>query len=248
MSAQPDNESPDAEAEMEYDAASAAAETSRVREPGGYALAYAGGRTAASPGGGGEYQHLVSGLIGAVLERMERVLRQSLTRMSPEEVMRAVAAENAAETVAEVLLADPDVGAAEQSAWVRGLLRGARHKRAMLELAGGVMSSSEASDLLGISVQAVKQRIERRAILAVPLAGGAWGFPAKQFDADGRVRAGVAEVLKAAPDVNAWVVLSVLVDSPSDGRGGTVLENLADADVRAGTVALLAGYGEQGAA
>lgn len=248
MSTQPDNESPDAQPETEYDVVNAAAETARVREPGGYALAYAGGRSAEPRGGGGEYQHLVSGLIGAVLERMEKVLRQSLTRMSPEEVMRAVAAENAAETVAEVLLADPDVGAAEQSAWVRGLLRGARHKRAMLELAGGVMSSSEVSDLLGISVQAVKQRIERRTILAVPLAGGAWGFPAKQFDADGRVRTGVAEVLKSAPDVNPWVILSVLVDASSDERGGTVLENLEDAGVRAGAVALLAGYGEQGAA
>lgn len=250
MREQPDSEPPNAPAETEYDAASTGAETSRVREPGSFALAYAtgGGRSAAPPGGGGEYQHLVSGLIGAVLERMERVLRQSLTRMSPEEVMRAVAAENAAETVAEVLLADPEVGAAEQSAWIRGLLRGARHKRALLERAGGAMSSSEVSDLLGISVQAVKQRIERRAILAVPLAGGTWGFPAKQFDADGRVRAGVTEVLKAAPEANPWVVLSVLADSPPGERDGTVFENLDDAEVRAGAVALLAGYGEQGAA
>jgi hypothetical protein len=162
--------------------------------------------------------------------------------------MRAVAAESAAETVAEVLLAAPEVGAAEQSAWVRALLRGAQHKRALLELAGGAMSSSEVSDLLGISVQAVKQRIDRRGILAVPLAGGAWGFPAKQFDAEGRVRAGVAEVLRTAPGVNAWVVLSVLLDPPAGGREGTVLEHLDDDEVRAGAIALLAGYGEQGAA
>ena len=57
-------------------------------------------------------------------------------------------------------------------------------------------------------------------LLAVPLAGGEWGFPACQFTPTG-VAPDLARVLAAAPDAGPWVRLSLLLSrepSPGDQR------------------------------
>jgi hypothetical protein len=43
-------------------------------------------------------------------------------------------------------------------------------------------------------------------------------------------------------------VLSILVDEPEDGSGGTLLERLDEAAVRADVLTRIATYGEHGAA
>jgi hypothetical protein len=79
--------------------------------------------------------------------------------------------------------------------------------------------------VLRISVPGVKQRMDRRKLLAVPLPGGQWGFPALQFAEGGRVRPGVPEVAKAGAERDPWTVLSILVDDAPDGSG-ILLERL----------------------
>ena len=196
----------------------------------------------------GAYLPGASGVRASLLHRVERWLRGSLERMSDEEVLRAVEAQSPAETIAEILAATPETRAASENDWAELLLRGAEAKSRIAELAGGLMSSTEAAALLRISVPGVKQRVERRKLLAVPLPGGQWGFPALQFAQGGHVRAGVPEAAEAGAEVDPWALLSILVDDAPGAAGGVLLERLDDPAVLRDVLGRLATYGEHAAA
>lgn len=184
----------------------------------------------------------------AIFSRVEGSLRESLRRMTSSDLMRAVEAPTPAATVAQIISAAPDVGIDQESAWTRALARGAARKQEMIQRAGGVLSSGQVAELLGITVSAVNQRKNRhRSILAVPLSGGEWGFPARQF-ADGAVRAGVADVVRAAGEMNPWVLLSILLDDAADQGGPTLLDRLDDPAVRADVLHRVQTHGEHVAA
>lgn len=179
----------------------------------------------------------------ALLRRVEGSLRASLRRMTPTELMRAVEAPSPAATVAQIISAAPDVGIPDESPWTRALARGAARKQEMIQRAGGVLSSGEVAELLGISVSAVNQRKNRhRTILAVPLSGGEWGFPARQF-VDGSVRSGVGDVVKTAGEMNPWVLLSILLDDAGPD-GATLLDRLDDDAVYADVLHRIHTHGE----
>lgn len=185
-----------------------------------------------------------AGLEASLLRRVESTMRASLERMSAEDLLRAVEAPTPAATVAQILSAAPEVGLEGDSAWTRALARGAARKQEMIQRADGVLSSGEVARLLGITVSAVNQRRSRhRSILAVPLSGGEWGFPARQFG-DGDVRKGVAEVVKAAGEMNPWVLLSILLDPVADAEGPMLLDRLDDEAVRADALNRVRTHGE----
>lgn len=183
----------------------------------------------------------------ALLERVERQIHDAVHVLDDAELLAAVGAEGPVETVARVLSAAPHVGLERGGGWARALLRGAAQKQAMLRDAGGVLTSGEAAELLGISRPAVKQRMRRGTLLAVPLANGDWGFPAAQFDARGRVHTGLPAVLAALRGVDPWVAFSLLV-APASGGEGTVLESLDDPAATEAAVELARTFGGQGAA
>lgn len=189
-----------------------------------------------------------SSLRASLVTRVERWVTSSLEQMSDQEVLKLVEAQSPAETIAELLVATPDTHRAPDSDWTELLLRGADAKSRIAALAGGLLSPLETARVLKISVPGVKLRLERRKLLAVPLPGGQRGFPALQFREDGRVRDGVAEVAAAAAHIDPWTVLSILVDEPEDGGGGTLLERLDEAAVRADVLGRITTYGEHGAA
>jgi hypothetical protein len=186
-------------------------------------------------------------LRASLLKRVERWLAGSLEQMSDEELLKLVEAQSPAETIAELLVATPTRTAPEDD-WTDLLLRGADAKNQVARHAGGLLSSSQAAEVLRISVPGVKQRLERRKLLAVPLPGGQRGFPALQFQADGHVRPGVAEVAAAGARLDPWTLLAILVDEVEDATGGTLLERLGDESVRADVLARITSYGEHGAA
>jgi len=161
-------------------------------------------------------------------------------------VLRLVEAQSASETVAELLAATPDVGRVPDSDWALLLLRGANARERIAARAGGLLSSGEAAKLLNITVPGVKQRVDRRKLLAVPLPGGQRGFPVNQFERDGVVRSGVAEVAHAGEGIDPWVLLSILTDEAPDGA--TLLERLDQGVARADVLNRVATYGEHGAA
>jgi DNA-directed RNA polymerase specialized sigma24 family protein len=127
--------------------------------------------------------------------------------------------------------------------WAELLLRGTEAKNQITELVGGLLSYSDAAAVLGISVPDVEQRMNRHELLAVPLARGQWGFPARQFDAGGNVRLGVTELAKAGAALEPWTVLSVLMDDVPDGSG-ILLEHLDDPVVLRDAIRRLETYGE----
>ena len=188
-----------------------------------------------------------SGVRSSLLNRVDRWLRGSLDRMSDEEVLRAIEAQSPAETIAEILVATPEARSASENDWSELLLRGAEAKNRIAQVVGGLLSSSEAAAILGISVPGVKQRMDRRKLLAVPLAGGQWGFPALQFAEGGQVRPGVPEVAKAGAQHDPWTVLSILVDDVPDGSG-ILLEHLEDPATLRDVLQRLETYGEHVAA
>jgi len=166
------------------------------------------------------------GIEQSLQSRALEVFQAALKRMTPEQLQRAVAAPTAAGTVVEVLNASPDVGLRKESAMTRALARGAVAKQEMIQEAGGCFSSGEVAKLLGITQSGVNLRRSRNSILAVPLSGGEWGFPARQFQ-DGELRPGLAGVLRAASAMNPWVLLSILLD-PVPGSKDTVLLDALD--------------------
>jgi hypothetical protein len=180
--------------------------------------------------------------------RVQRWLAGSLDQMSDEELLKLVEAQSPEETIAELLAATPETRRSRDSDWTELLLRGAEAKRRVAELAGGLLPPLDVARVLNISVPGVKQRLERRKLLAVPLSGNRRGFPALQFDADGRVREGVPEVVTAGSNLEPWALLSILIDEVEGSAGGTLLEHLDDAAVRADVLGRIASYGEHGAA
>lgn len=185
-----------------------------------------------------------AGVRASLRKRIERYVTSALERMSEEDLLKAVAAQSPPETFAEIVLAAPEP---REHDWSELLLRGAAAKSAIVNAAGGLLSSSEAAALLKISVPGVKQRVQRRALLAVPLPGGQWGFPAQQFDREGHVRPGVAAIAAAGAALDPWVLLSIVVDDAEDGRG-ILLERLDDAGVLRGVLSRIATHGEHVAA
>ncbi|HEY0035172.1 MAG TPA: hypothetical protein VGB66_00720, partial [Longimicrobium sp.] len=123
---------------------------------------------------------------------------------------------------------------------------GAVRKQELIGRAGGCYSSSEVAALLRISVSAVNLRKKRRRILTVPLTGGEAGFPARQF-AESDVRAGVAEVVQAAGEMNPWVLLSILLAPVDDPDGPVLLDRLDDERVRTDALGRVQSYGVHGA-
>lgn len=186
-------------------------------------------------------------LRSSLVNRVQRWLAGSLDQLSDEELLKLVEAQSPAETIAELLVATPTRRAADDD-WTDLLLRGAEAKNQIARLAGGLLSSSQAAEVLRISVPGVKQRLERGKLLAVPLPGGQRGFPALQFQQDGHVRKGVAEVATAGAHLESWALLAILVDEVDGSEGETLLERLGDEAVLADVLSRLAGYGEHGAA
>jgi len=185
------------------------------------------------------------GIERALASRAAEIFRTALQRMTTEQLQSAVGASTAAGTIVEVLNASPDVGLRKETAMTRALARGAVAKQEMIQEAGGCFSSGEVARLLGITPSGVNLRRSRNTILAVPLSGGEWGFPARQFH-DGELRPGLAEVLRAASDKNPWWLLSILLDPVPGSKDTVLLDALDRPEVLGDVLTRLATYGEQG--
>lgn len=117
-------------------------------------------------------------------------------------------------------------------------------QRQIAKFAGGLLSSSDLAKRLHTDVDDIKQRVENREVLAVRLADGQLRFPALQLRDGNHVRPGTGEVVKAGAHVDAWVLLSILIDDVASPAEGTILEHLDNATVLADVLNRLATYGE----
>lgn len=189
----------------------------------------------------------VEALREALFRRVVGYFRVSVSAVGVEVLFKAVEAATPAETVARVLAAAPETGV-DRDDWTEALLRGAAAKQSALQTAGGALSSGEVAELLGVSIAAVKQRQRRGGLLAIPLANGEWGYPARQFAPGGRVRAGLKDVLAAfGADEDPWVILSFLTNPDPVSGEGIAFDSLDDPLKTRALVELARTFWEQGA-
>jgi len=178
-----------------------------------------------------------------LIRRVRGRFNLAVRNATAEQLLRALEAPTDTETIARLLSEAPEhPGPAAD--WSAALFRGAIEKARMLEEAGGALSTGEVAGLLGISVQAVQQRIRRRSLLAVPLANGEWGLPAFQLTERG-VPEGLARVLVAFGEADAWVQLSVLLSD--DFGGGRLIDWIREGRAVDEAVRIARGWGAQGA-
>lgn len=184
------------------------------------------------------------GVERSLVSKATDLFRRSLKQMTVEQIERAIAAPTPAATVVEVLNAAPEVGLARETSTTRALARGAAAKQEMIQAAGGCLSSGEVAKLLGKTVSAVNQRRARNQILAVPLSGGEWGFPANQFSSND-LRSGIANIVSAAGTMNPWVLLSILLDRVP-GSESRIIDSLEESEVMEDVLARIRSYGQHG--
>ncbi len=115
--------------------------------------------------------------------------------------------------------ADVSRSAYEPDARARAILRGVEYARADLRDAGGAYNVEQVRALLnGVSRQAVDKRVKEGSLLAVPGPSNRRHFPTMQFQDDGSVIEGLAEVQDALGYTSPWAVLNFLVN-PNDALG-----------------------------
>jgi hypothetical protein len=182
--------------------------------------------------------------------RSVKLIRRLAATATEEGLSDALSASTDVGTVARALSNSALVGPAvrELEPLASLIAKSTEHKQALIAEAGGLLSTTDVADLLGISRQAVYRQRQERKLLAVPH-GGEEKFPAVQFTVGGRPLPGLVQVLEAVGLAGAWGTLDFLL-TPDDDE----LEGLSPVEVLkqhperlADVVQLAATQGEHGA-
>jgi hypothetical protein len=107
---------------------------------------------------------------------------------------------------------------------VRGLDRIVELRRA----AEPVLETGQVCELLGVSRETIRKKVDRRQLLALPK-GGDRVFPAFQFK-DGAVLNGFSEVLEALDTDSVFTILAFLLSTNPDFDNKTALQLLQDGE------------------
>lgn len=102
----------------------------------------------------------------------------------------------------EAVIGDPDIDPH---------LRLMKARRDLLERAGGTYDTSEVAELLGISPEGVRKRIQRGALLAYKSPAGEYRLPRAQFSVEGVVP-GLERVLGAMHVESPWMRIQLFLD------------------------------------
>ena len=108
-------------------------------------------------------------------------------------------------------------------------LRGLERMTELRKAAEPVLETGAVCDLLSLSRETIRKKVDRRQLLALPK-GGDRVFPAFQFQ-DGDVLPGFAEVLNALANDSPFVALSFLLSKNPDFGGKTACDLLQAGEV-----------------
>ena len=108
-------------------------------------------------------------------------------------------------------------------------LRGVHRMVELRKLAEPVLESGEVCQLLGVSRETVRKKVDRRQLLALPK-GGDRVFPAFQFK-DGAVLNGFAEALEALDTESVFSVLVFFLSPNEDFENKTAIQMLESGEV-----------------
>lgn len=122
-------------------------------------------------------------------------------------------------------------------------MRGIARQEEMIKEAGGVLTTSEAAEALGVTRQAVDKRIRTGSMLALTV-GSNSAIPA--FQIRGRsTLPGLAKVLRAMQIKSPWMRLNFFLMKHDSLSGRRPIEALSEGDIDA-VVQATAGFGEHG--
>ena len=124
-------------------------------------------------------------------------------------------------------------------------LRGLERRQEILQKAGGVLTSEEVAELLGVSRQAVDKRRAANQLLALTQGRRGYNYPGFQFE-DGKALVGLDRVLANLEDLDPWMKLIFFTSPHERLYGRTPVEALRKGRLDE-VVAVASGYGEQGA-
>jgi hypothetical protein len=126
-------------------------------------------------------------------------------------------------------------------------LRGLRLRESLLNAEGGIVSSTGAADILGISRQAVDKRRKAGRLIGLSLGRRGYAYPVWQFDPKSGTLPGLEDVLAALEGLDPWMQAAFILNPSVRLDGATPLQSLRQGEVESVLVAAQA-FGEQGAA
>jgi len=166
------------------------------------------------------------------LDRGTETLRSVLSHMSPNDLKHLQVTVNEVDFLVKAAqlaaLAAAPLDSTERklhAARVRGLNRIVTLRRA----AEPTLESGEVCELLGVTRETIRQKVNRRRLLALPKGRGRV-FPAFQFK-DGAVLNGLPEVLNALDTDSVFTMLSFLLSQNPDYENKTAIEMLEAGDI-----------------
>lgn len=109
-------------------------------------------------------------------------------------------------------------------------LKGIRAKNKLLEKEGGVITSSQVAELLGISRQAVDKRRKQGKLLAVSLGKRGYFYPVWQFSEEG-VIPGFENVMDILKDYDPWMKVIFMLNANHYLDSRSPLEKLREGDL-----------------
>ena len=174
-----------------------------------------------------------------------------LAATAPEErLTEALGASTDAGALARALSDSDLIGPAVQELEPLAALiaKGAEHKQELIAEAGGLLTTAEVAELLGISRQAVWKQRQERKLLSITH-GGEEKFPAIQYTRAGEVLPGLSRVLAAISLRGGWGTLDFLVtpdDDELDGLSPIEVLKQQDPDRLEDLVRLASTQGEHG--
>jgi hypothetical protein len=171
-------------------------------------------------------------MMAAFLNRSYLALRRMVELAPTEDLAKALAAPT---DIGGMTLLLSEIGTLQPECLVLDpfaefLAKGALRKQALIHEAGGAYSTAEVAALLGISRQAVQQRVRRGTLLALTMGQGEYQYPAIQFDENGTIP-GLAQALSRFTVTDPWTRLSVLLDTDELLQGRRVIDALREGDL-----------------
>lgn len=165
--------------------------------------------------------------IASVVERGTRTLKRVLPRVGRDNIRMLHVAVNevdflvkAAQVAAETAVQLDPTEVKLHQARLRGLKRIVELRKA----AEPVMETGEVCELLGVTRETIRKKVDRRQMIALPK-GGDRVFPAFQFK-EGAILKGLPEVLGALDTESVFTILSFLLSRNPDFDNRTALELL----------------------
>jgi len=125
-------------------------------------------------------------------------------------------------------------------------LKGEERKRALIAAAGGLVSSSDAAKLLGITPQALHKRFKNGLLIAIKTSAGDLGYPRFQLETESMTES-IAQVLRDLPVDEPLMRLSFMFSEMPELGGATPAALLKAGRIREVKIAA-SHFGEQGAA